>query len=228
MLYDMNFNLYLIRHGESEVNIKPDEMGQTADVKLTKNGKNQAKLLGQYFNKKEIAFDKIFSSPYERAMRTAKIVTKNINNDNCFSSIEYAPELREYDAGNWTGASRKATMTPEVLNKMNILNQTFLPPNGESMNQVERRASKWLEDSILYNEDMWELCDFHHKINDRKVNIFAFSHGMTIKTLLHYIMGFDRNFTWKISILNTSVTKLHFGKNGWALDYINNTSHLND
>jgi broad specificity phosphatase PhoE len=41
-----------------------------------------------------------------------------------------------------------------------------------------------------------------------------------------YIMGFDKSFTWKISIDNTSVTKLYFNEAGWGLDYINNTAHL--
>jgi len=211
VLYNINFNLYLIRHGESEVNVLPDQMGQTEDVKLTKNGKRQAKLLGQSFCKRGITFDKIFSSPYERAKDTAEIASSHMNE---VPDIIFAPELREYDAGDWTGASRKETLTTDVINKMNILNQSFLPPMGESMNQVERRASRWLDDIILYNKETYG-------------NIAIFSHGMTIKTLLHYIMGFDKSFTWKISILNTSVTKFHFGKNGWALDYVNDTSHLN-
>jgi len=220
MLHNINFNLYLIRHGESEVNVLPDQMGQTADVKLTYNGKNQAELLGKSFCNKGIFFYKLFSSPYERAMNTAEICTGNL-----YDKIISVPELREYDAGDWTGASRKETLTKEVINKMNILNQSFLPPMGESMNQVERRASKWLEDAILYNNT---ICDEIKSINGVGgiPNIAAFSHGMTIKTLLHYIMGFDKSFTWKISILNTSVTKFHFGKNGWALDYVNDTSHL--
>jgi broad specificity phosphatase PhoE len=102
---------------------------------------------------------------------------------------------------------------------------SFQPPNGEALIQVERRASKWLEDNILFNDDMLDEIFAANQVGITP-NIAIFSHGMTIKCLLHYVMGFDKNFTWRISILNTSVTKLHFDQNGWAVDFINNTSHL--
>ena len=123
-----------------------------------------------------------------------------------------AAELREYSAGDWTGSQRDQ-LSPEIYSKMNILNNSFLPPNGESLNQVERRASQWLENKILYNPDV-------------KSDILVFSHGMTIKCLIHYILGFDQSFTWKIKIDNTSITSLKFDQNGWHLLKLNDTSHL--
>ena len=49
---------------------------------------------------------------------------------------------------------------------------------------------------------------------------------MTIKCLLHYVMGFDQSFTWKLDIQNTSMSKLYFGPEGWRLLGINDHAHL--
>jgi broad specificity phosphatase PhoE len=217
MIKDMEFDLYLIRHGQSETNVNPDQMGQSPYVPLTKLGKRQAELLGERIKKEKLQFDAVFSSPYKRAYDTAAIAVQQ--------GILVEPRLREYDAGDWTGVSRKETITVKHQLTMSALNHNFLPPNGESLSMVERRASEWLEYCILYNAEMQKASE-EAQANGRVLTIAAFSHGMTIKTLLHYVMGFDKNFTWKVSISNTSISQLHFGKNGWGLGTINDFGHL--
>jgi probable phosphoglycerate mutase len=221
MIKDMEFELYLIRHGQSETNVNPDMMGQSPDVPLTKLGKRQAELLGKRLEKENKKFDFVFTSPYKRAYDTAKIATGED------TTLIKSPRLREYSAGDWTGVSRKETINIQHVVKMGALNHNFLPPNGESLSMVERRASEWLEDCILYNSEMQKASE-EKKAEGKVLTIAAFSHGMTIKTLLHYVMGFDKNFTWKVSISNTSISQLYFGKNGWGLGSINDFGHLLD
>lgn len=221
MQNNLQFTLTLVRHGESEVNATPDVMGQAPETKLTMLGKQQAALLRKKFIKDNEKFDLIFSSPYERALDTAKMAIGDMS-----QKIILVDDLREYNAGDWNGASRSATMTDEIRLCMGYLDNTYLPPHGESLHMVERRASKWLEDVIIYNESMWEISDYRALTEKPPLNIVAFSHGMTIKCLLHYVMGFDKSLTWKISIDNTSITKLSFGKEGWRLHKINDCSHF--
>lgn len=221
MLEHNEFYLSLIRHGQSEINTKPDCMGQFSDTPLTEKGKQQAWKLNARILKQGYAFDKVFSSAYVRAHDTAKIAMCGT-----YSHIHLDNNLREYTAGDWNGASRKEVLTPEVRLRMGLLNSGFCPPNGESMHMVERRASAWLEDAILYNKEVIA------EASDRKANgkapleIAAFSHGMTIKCLLHYVMGFDQSFTWKLTIENTAISKLYFGESGWRLLTINDHAHL--
>lgn len=203
-------NLYLIRHGQSEVNARPDEIGQSPLVNLTELGKNQALKLKKRLAEDKIYFDQVYSSPYVRALDTAKIVCGDY-----FPNITTAAELREYSAGDWTGKSRSQTVTNEVKLNMANLGNGFLPPNGESLHMVQRRASDWLEQHIINNVNL-----------NTPINIGIFSHGMTIKCLLHYIMGFDQIFTWRISLDNTAITKLSFNKDGWRLITINDCAHL--
>lgn len=215
MLSDTNINLYIVRHGQSITNTTPNIVGQLPIDPLSDLGKNQSRLLRARFIKQNLEFDEAYSSPYIRAINTAEISLDGVK-----SSFKIANELREYSAGDWIGSNRSDLLTEDLKIKMGLLGQSFLPPNGESLNQVERRASKWLEDNILYNPELIE------RSKNNPLNIVLFSHGMTIKCLLQYIMGFDRTFTWKIEINNTSVTKVSFSKEGWRLHYINNYSHL--
>ena len=220
MLEYNEFYLSLIRHGESVVNITPDVMGQSGDTPLTERGWLQANLLNEGLYRSNVDFDHVFVSDYKRAHDTA---ISAMGED---FPIILAPALREYDAGDWNGASRKKELTEDVRLKMGLMGSGFCPPNGESMHMVERRASKWLEDTILYNKEIIAEAKDRKDKKERPTEIACFSHGMTIRCILHYIMGFDQNFIWKINIDNTSISKLHFGKDGWRLISINDTSHL--
>jgi broad specificity phosphatase PhoE len=213
MLDHNEFYLSLIRHGESERNVIPDMMGQPGETPLTLKGEGQALKLGRRLE----GFDHVFVSDYKRAHDTAKLA---LGED--YPMIE-TPALREYDAGDWTSASRTKELTPEVKIRMGSLSSVFCPPNGESMHMVERRASQWLEDAVIYNKSMIEETKKRAGV---PLEIACFTHGMTIKCLLHYVMGFDQNFTWKIVIENTSISKLHFGKDGWRLLSVNDHAHL--
>lgn len=215
------FNLYLIRHGQSAVNVIPDQMGQDPETPLTEHGRGQAKRLRERFTEEGLGFMHVFSSDYTRALDTAKIVTHPHDD-----FIQVYHDLREYSAGDWKGTRRSEILDPKVLAKMGYLNNAFLPPNGESMNQVERRASLWLEDTILYNKSIQDQAAFLRDKGYPKMNIAVFSHGMTIKCLLHHIMGFDKSFTWKLTLENTSICKLVFNEEGWRLITINDHAHL--
>lgn len=207
MLEDINFELTLIRHAQSEINAQPDLMGQLHDTPLSDLGHIQSLSLKNRFQKEKTNFDIVFCSPYVRALNTAKIA---LGDD---IPLLIHDSLREYHAGDWCGGSRSKLLTSEIRNKMNYLNHCFSPPNGESLSRVERRVSEFVDD-YLYDPDM----------NGKHIGIFT--HGQVIKCLLHHIMGFDKSFTWKLSIDNTSLTKLSFSEIGWKVLYINDYSHL--
>ncbi len=217
MLDYHEFYLTLIRHGQSTQNQNPDLMGQMPTVPLSERGVKQAQRLYERlsFN----PWDVVYSSPYTRALDTAKIATQERR------EIIIVDDLREYSAGDWTNHSRSETVTLPVAARMGLLNHNFLPPNGESLAQVERRASLWLENEILYNADKQAKAAELAKEN-KVANYYCFSHGMTIKCLLHYILGYDKSMTWKVTIENTSISQLYFGKDGWRLLSINDHAHL--
>ena len=169
--------------------------------------------------------DIVYVSPYDRARDSCAIAMEQIPKDKQPPYIATADAVREYSAGDWTHISRKEAHNIPTLLRMAAMTSAFLPPNGESMHQVERRASLWLEENILYNKSVMKMAAEKAAKNE-KLNICVFSHGMTIKCLLHYIMGFDQSFIWKLTLENTSICKLHFGAEGWRLLTINDHAHL--
>lgn len=223
MLEYNEFYLNLVRHGQSEINAQPDLVGQKADSRLTEKGKNQALLLGERLFREKI--DHVYSSDYIRAAETCKIALLEAA---ATVMPVFVPEVREYSAGDWTHAKRHEVHNIPTVLRMAAMTSGFCPPNGESMHMVERRASKWLEDRILYNKERIEETAARAAAGMKPQNIFVFSHGMTIKCLLHYVMGFDQSFLWKLTLENTSISKLYFNSNkeGWRLLTINDHAHL--
>lgn len=81
--------LYLIRHGQSETNLRGVFTGQY-QAALTELGERDALRAGALL--RGISFDKVYASDLVRAMRTAELALPGVE-------YETTPLLREYDLG---------------------------------------------------------------------------------------------------------------------------------
>ena len=88
-------NLYLVRHGETEWNVKGIIQGQNNSC-LTENGKQQAKTIADEL--KDIKFDSIFSSDLTRTQDTAEIIRLDRE-----IVIQTSKLLRERNFGSFEG-----------------------------------------------------------------------------------------------------------------------------
>lgn len=206
-------DLYFIRHGESEANLKPDFVGGRSDhVHLTENGKKQAELLGERLARTNTIFDKVYSSIANRAYETAIISCQKIGYS--IDDIILSEEIVELNQGNWEGKPRKEVYTPEILKIINSNRWTFKAPNGESQKDVEERMYNWLEKEIL-------------DLSDNDCTIGIYSHGFAIKCLFRKIMNSDPHLTYQIQIDNTSITKFTYNQRKFHnLVFLNDVSHL--
>src|SRR5690625_4520736 len=68
--------IYLVRHGETDWNIKGIIQGQT-NIPLNKTGEIQARECGEYFKNKPV--DAIISSPLMRAKKTTQLINQTLN-----------------------------------------------------------------------------------------------------------------------------------------------------
>ena len=91
-------NVYLLRHGETAWNADGNRYCGRTDLPLTEKGIKQAQLVQQQL--KDISFDAVYSSPLERAYRTAKIASgeKEVIKDD---------RLIEADFGKWEGKTKE-------------------------------------------------------------------------------------------------------------------------
>ena len=198
--------IYLIRHGQTGRNANPDLIGQSPEEPLSELGVQQAMALGKRFQAEAMAFKEVYCSPYKRAMQTCHLALPD-----CKPTV--VDDLREYSAGEAEDCSRSEMITFETLNAMRELGMHFTWPGGETLFEVEERAAKWLYQVM-------------QQYKDERVNLAVFSHGMTIKCLLHYIMQFDHHTTWRIDLRNTSVSVVEYKLGHRFIKSINDNKHL--
>ena len=166
--------LYLVRHGESEGNVKRIFCGHT-DVDLTENGRLQAQNMAKIFE--DINIEKIYSSPLIRAYNTANENSKLKN-----IQIETHDFLKERYFGDFEGLTWEEVEIkyPEEAKKCIEQNFMYNYINGETFDDVINRVSKFLEN-----------------IADNSVIV---AHGVLIHSILYHLnfIGFDNMYEYPV------------------------------
>ena len=91
-------NIILVRHGQTDWNVKDLLQGQT-DIELNETGKIQAKETAEKL--KSIKIDEIYVSPLKRTINTAEEINKNRNIE-----LKIEPRLIERGFGDYEGKSK--------------------------------------------------------------------------------------------------------------------------
>jgi len=116
-------------------------MGQRTDQSLNDEGRRQAEDTAKNLDKD---FQILFSSPLRRAFETAEIIAKELG-----LSIVVAHELSERDSGNLSGLLweeiKENTVGAVDWNVVKKGEFDFSPHNGESMENVRDRLSRFLD-----------------------------------------------------------------------------------
>ena len=170
-------NILLIRHGQSEWN-KLNLFTGFKNIELSEQGIEEANKAGQNFKNLDIKFNIVFTSELKRAQETAKIILQNLdqwdflnNEGKIISNIN----LNERDYGDLTGLNKKETAEKFGEEQVQKWRRGYSdqPPNGESLEDVVRRVTKYFEEvikpAIQSNE------------ND---NILIAAHGNSLRALL--------------------------------------------
>lgn len=137
--------LYVFRHGQSEDNINMVFSGWR-DVELTDEGVKQAEELAEKLKDKKIQM--LISSDQKRTLDTMKIA---MSKNPYAKGLEIIQDgrLRERNYGDWQGKS-KLEMQLEDPDGLARVRRGWndAPPNGESIEDVDRRVSELLNEII--------------------------------------------------------------------------------
>jgi len=214
---DFLCEFYFIRHGESVSNTSPGfASGIDYNSPLTPKGFDQARLLGQRLKRENVEFDRIYSSSLVRAVQTTETMLEAM--DQPGKSFTKVDALIEQQLPGWRGVRKEEVYTPEMVTYIRGKRSHFVPPQGESQRMVQRRMANWLEDEIIYNEDLVE--------KEMALTVAIISHGAATKCLFHYIMGFDEGLIPRIGTDNCCISRFAFNKEGWFLICLNDSSHI--
>lgn len=139
--------LYLVRHGQSEGNVRHAFHGQ-ADYPLTELGREQARQAAEKL--REVRFTRCCASDMRRAWDTALICLEGRN-----VAPEECPGLREQEVGELEGMTWE-----QMQNKFPDILYTFTtdwfhttPPGGESPDDMAARVYSCVNHIILRGED---------------------------------------------------------------------------
>jgi probable phosphoglycerate mutase len=131
--------IFYTRHGETEWNAKNIVCGIT-DIPLSEKGLEQAKALSEAVLCTEI--DMIISSPMQRALTTANIVSKRIE-----KSVTIDKRLTEWNYGNYEGLDRSSDAYQQFQNGKHEFG-VRLGKSGESLLQLSHRVYTALDEII--------------------------------------------------------------------------------
>jgi len=206
-------NVYFVRHGESEGNVKSTHQGE--NVRLSEGGIKQSQFLAKRLKSKDIKV--IYASPSLRTKQTAEVISKELR-----LSVEYWEFLKERrrpsEIEGLSYDHRKASKIFEIT-KENQSKADWKYSDDESFNDLLNRA-KEVEKRLLEHDD--------------GQNILCVSHiGILIMVILHMILQ-DKlspevfwQFYYHSRLENTGISHLAYTKkNGWKLLAWNDTSHL--
>lgn len=163
------YNLYFIRHGETEGNIQNILQGQK-DTLLTQKGVKDTQLFSSHFLAKKI--DKVYCSDLKRCHDTANILFKSI-------PIEKTDLVRERNFGSFNGKPAEeyfSTMKHKIEYRNNLpYEERFsykVAEDIESDKELVIRFTSFIKDVIL---------------QQNKLNVAVVTHGGFMRTLLVYL-----------------------------------------
>ncbi len=203
-------NVYMVRHGQSDTDhlVKDVILGKRLESDLTSLGISQAESIGKKLASLGIVFNQIYSSEALRAIRSAEIIISELGKvDSVISNkVLKVAEINPIDQGDWEGCDKKQTYLPEVKALIRARGYFFQPPNGESQQMIERRASGWLEDVLSKQSETHEVS-----------NILIVTHAKVIKCFFHYILGYNTQSVRYLDLDSTAAFISSYDEMGWTL-----------
>lgn len=191
--------LYVIRHGQSEGNIRGVFSGWLQH-NLTEKGREDALKAGRII--KNVKFDKVYASDLNRAIETAKIALPDY-------PCEPTPLIKETNVGiigdmPYEEASEKYG---HLYKKTNGFDYGEI--GGESHAQLDKRVREFL--------DIVALSPYE--------NVAAFCHGGTMRSFLRNVVGNDVN-TYNIDCPNCCISVFEHKNGRWILKTWNYTEEI--
>ena len=183
-------NIYFMRHGETVWNHMGKIQG-SSDIKLTEYGRQLARDTRDGFVRDGIRFQKIFSSPYQRALETARIVQEKQE-----AEITIDPSIREMCFGKYEGLELKRIKEsdPNIQACFSVPSKYQADPTGESFDDLYARTKRFLTEQLLPLE------------SDTSVqNVLVVCHGAVIRAFLTQIRQMKLDEFWTLHQPNCSV-----------------------
>jgi 2,3-bisphosphoglycerate-dependent phosphoglycerate mutase len=171
----MSGTLVLVRHGQSEWNLKNLFTGWK-DPDLSPKGVEEAKAAGQRLKAKGLKFDLCFTSALTRAQHTLALILAELGQTGLPETRDQA--LNERDYGELTGLNKDDARKKWGEEQVHVWRRSYdvPPPGGESLKDTLAR-------SLPYYVHMIQP----HVLDGK--NVLVAAHGNSLRSLIMAIEG---------------------------------------
>ena len=144
----MNRSLVLVRHGQSEWNLKNLFTGWR-DVDLTENGIEEARAAGRKLKAQGIRFDVGFTSALIRAQRSLDLMLEEMGQNDI--PVFKNQALNERDYGDLSGLNKDDARKKWGAEQVHVWRRSYdvAPPGGESLRDTAARVLPYYIQEIL-------------------------------------------------------------------------------
>ena len=201
-----NKTIYIIRHGQTDYNLRGIVQGSGIDSDLNNTGRRQAQDF--YETYKHVTFDHIYTSELKRTIQSVKPF---LDAGNRYTAL---PELNEINWGVFEGLET----TPESKAEFNRIIEAWR--SGEIHTPIEGGESPI--DMYTRQNVGWQKI-----IDDSHQQVLICMHGRAMRSFLSLIMDTPLSDMDQYPHSNLCLYKIEFNqKEGVVLSQRNNTSHL--
>ena len=201
---------WVVRHGESTWNASGRYQGQT-DVPLSPVGVLQAAALAERLTGQR--FDAVYSSDLARAFQTAEAVVERLTGH---PPVQPDPGLREIDVGQLAGLG---------LREIEAQHQGYLTALRSDPWSTRRPGGESMEDLFARCGAAFERLRARH-VGGR---VLVFTHGGVVRVAVGLALGGVPSNAWaRLSVTNTSITRVLLADGHGTLLGFNDDAHLED
>lgn len=198
--------IYLVRHGQTDYNLRGIVQGSGIDASLNERGREQA---AEFFEAyKDVPFDKVYTSALKRTIESVEgFLNKGIPHE----------RLSGLNEINW-GTREGIVITPEedayyhwVISEWQKGNTTLRIEGGESPQDVFDRQRPALE---------------HILSQENEHNILICMHGRAMRVLLCQILNYPLHCMDEFEHANLCLYMLNYTGRMFTVERFNDVSHL--
>ena len=196
-----------IRHGAT-IYTEANRVSDKSDYPpINEAGKEEMTAISQWIKKRGIMADKIYCSPEARVTQSARILSKI-----CKQDFEVIPELTAKLSGTWSGLTFEQIEEkyPKELEAYHNDREYFVMPEGESLNQFNKRVNDIIEDIVEKNNSS---------------RLIVVTHGDVIQSCVGNILKIPADYQTRIVVPTGSATQISYFKSWSVLVYSGITAY---
>jgi probable phosphoglycerate mutase len=205
----MSLNLYILRHGQTELSRKDNFCGSGLDPELTKEGREMAQAFAAAYRAN--SWRAVYCSSLQRSIATAQPLCQALG-----IAMQVRADLNEISYGEWEGQSKHSVEREYHDDYVSWLADPawHAPTGGELAITVATRSVRAID-------------EIKQQVTDG--NVLVVSHKATIRIILCSLLGIDvGRFRYRLGCPVGSVSKVEFTAEGPLLHSLADRSHLTE